>query len=166
MYQIRHTKPADAAAQILMTIMKEGGYWWVHADEDEGFRMARLDTPYGDRLAKSGSPSLAGPFSRDTDLVTLSSELHKAQRAEIGIHMSTSVRRIAPKSRLDGIRETVLAAMEDQSLTVHHMAELCHTSCAEIHDAINPLRRYKRIVKTNQVMRVGKHTMYYWRKVA
>ena len=165
MYQIRHTKPAYAAAQILMTIMKEGGYWWVHADEDEGFRMARLGTPYGDRLAKSGSPSLAGPFGRDTDLVTLIDELHKAQRAEYVKNVFKPYP-ILGKARLIELRQTIMDALEDQPMTVHQMADLCGTTTFEVATAINPLRKYGRIVPQGNVVAVRGGRAFYWQKAA
>lgn len=165
MYQIRHIKPIDAAAEILLAITKEGGYWWVHADEDEGFRLVRLGMPYGDRLARSGSPSLAGPFDRSMDLQTMANELHKAQQAE---YVKNIFRPHVPlgKTRLIELRQTIMDALEDQPMTVHQMADLCGTTTFEISMAINPLRKYGRIVPEGKEVSVRGGRAFYWKRAA
>lgn len=165
MYQISHTKPAEAAAQILMIITKEGGYWWVHADEDEGFRLVRLGTPYGDRLAKSGSPSLTGPFDRSMDLQTMADELHKAQQAEYVKNIFRPYVTLG-KARLIELRQTIMSALEDQPMTVHQMAALCGTTTFEISTAINPLRKYGRIIPEGKEVSVRGGRAFYWKRAA
>jgi len=163
MYQVRHTKAADAAAEILMRMGHS--WWWIHADEDEGFRMARMNSPEGDRLAKSGSPSLAGPFNRETDLFTLTRELHKSQQAEY-IKTNYRILPVLGKARLIELRQTIMDALEDQSMTVHQMADLCGTTPAEVCTAINPLRKYGRIVATGREVTVRGGRAFYWTKAA
>ena len=159
MYQVRHTKAGDAAAEILMKM--GNGWWWIHADEDEGFRMARVNSPEGDRLAKSGSPSLAGPFNRDTDLMTLANELLKAQRAEYV--KEKKVYPVMGKSSLVAIRTMVLEALEDQAMTLQDMAKHCGTSTMEVSMAINTLRKYGRIVPRDEGVERRAGRAQYWR---
>lgn len=165
MYQISHTKPAEAAAQILMTITKEGGYWWVHADEDEGFRMASMNSADGNRLARSGSPSLAGPFDKSVDIETLAKEIHKAQRIEFRTPPPYGTRTNA-RHDLVAMRQTILDALVDQDMTVKDMAVVCGATAVDIQSAINTLRKYGRIKKAGRAERVQGGVMNYWKRAA
>ncbi|AHX16124.1 hypothetical protein CH75_04795 [Dyella jiangningensis] len=168
MYQIRHTKPADAAAQILMTITKEGGYWWVHADEDEGFRMAKLGSLYGDQLARSGSPCLTGPYSADISLDALIIALRKAQAAEsskhaIGLRIPFHERDFEGKKR---IRDQIMTALDSQAMTVPQMADLFQARIEDVKVAMRLLVSRKEVERAGVARSGVGAKLNFWRKVA
>lgn len=168
MYQIRHIKAGDAAAEIMIHMMMDGGWWWIHADEDEGFRMARINTPAGDRLAKSGSPSLTGPYDASMVIDSLALALRRAQNAErtnsFGLPRRTPG---APENHeLANLRSRVLKMIDGTSLTTHDISARCGISGKVARDAIAVLSKRGEIVRTGEIQRNRFQKAYYWRKVA
>lgn len=168
MYQIRHIKAGDAAAEIMMHMIVDGGWWWIHADEDEGFRMARLNTPSGDRLAKSCSPSLTGPYDASVGVESLALALRKAQNLErtdaFGMPRRTAG---APESyEMANVRSRVLELMDGASLTTHDVSVQCGVNGKVAPAAIAVLLKRGAIVRSDEVHPSRFRRGYYWRKVA
>lgn len=166
MYQVRHTKAGDAAAEILMKM--GNGWWWIHADEDEGFRMARVNSPEGDRLARSGSPCLVGPYNASVSLIELIDVLRKAQAAEASKY-ATGLRVPFHERDFEGpkrLREQIKVALEDQDMTIPQMADLCQVKIQDVKIAIRLLIE-RGEVKRGAVARVGVGAkLNYWKRVA
>jgi hypothetical protein len=166
MYKVRHTKAADAAAEILMRMGHS--WWWIHADEDEGFRMARMNSPEGDRLARSGSPCLVGPYSANVSLFELVASLSKAQGAESS-KRSMGIRTPFHERDFEGpkkLRENIMQALDAEHLTMPQMADLFQVRIEDVKSAIRLLIDNGKVVRDG-VAKIGYGgKLHYWRKVA
>lgn len=101
-----HELAADKAALVIAGLCSEkGGEWLVNAVEDEGFVAARIGSPGGGRLARSGSPHLAGPFNARWSLHVIAADLADARSA--GERSDASRRKEVSRFRADLLTKIV-----------------------------------------------------------
>lgn len=82
MLMVNETHCGHAARRIMVRLKVNGGAWVVMACDADGFAMEPAGSDYAQRMLRSGSPSIAGVFTRDADLQHLTSELVHARQAE------------------------------------------------------------------------------------
>lgn len=89
----------------------QGGEWIVNAVDDEGYIMARVGSIYAGMLQRSGSPSLAGPFSARWKIVFIAADLQEAKSqhsAKMARKVETAARRLYRSKKVRRSRNTVM----------------------------------------------------------
>lgn len=100
---------ADKAALQIADVMDErGGQWLVNAVDDEGYIMAREGSRYGKSLARSGSPSLTGPFDARCKVSYITDDLTEAKACGL---RRVSQSRVNPDSVAGNVLFRRMAAM-------------------------------------------------------
>lgn len=139
---------ADRAAHlILASMLQHGGEWLVNPVEEEGYVMARVGTPFADRLQRSGA-TFVGPVDARWDAAFIEADLIEAKHGENGAtkrKIRAAAKRIYRGRKIKRTRRTILSfvlqALTDKPLTADAVAE--HVGISE-QAAKNAIRRLKR----------------------
>ena len=138
MIQISEVAPDKAALKIADLCDERGGQWIVNAVEDEGFVAARVGYPFAQRLERSGSPNLTGPFNARWRVCDIAAHLAAAQVAGRSVRVITP-RTCKPKTRFE-LMDRIAALLSDHAHRVTDMERATGASAFSIRAA---LRRMK-----------------------
>jgi hypothetical protein len=121
---------ADKAALQIADVMDDkGGQWLVNSVDDEGYIMARVGSPFANRLQRSGA-TLAGPFNARWKIVFIAADLQEAKcvgNIKIARKAETAARRMYRGKTIRRSRNTVMMhvalALSASPLTSDAIAE-------------------------------------------
>jgi len=147
MIQITETVADKAALQIADVMDDKGGEWIVNPVEDEGYVMARVGSPFANRLQRSGA-SLAGPFNARWKIVFIAADLQDAKctgNVKIARKAATAARRMYRTTKTPRSRNTVMMhvalALAARPLTSDVIAERIGVSEQAVRNALRRLMR-------------------------
>jgi hypothetical protein len=138
---------ADKAALAIADLCDDkGGEWLVNAVDDEGFVAARVGYPAGRRLARSGSPNIAGPFNARWRISVIAADLAAAQEAGRPVHaVDTSSRIRKPQSRYE-LMTRILEMLSTRQCSMSDITQATGADVEAVRPALSRLKQSGEIV--------------------
>lgn len=81
MIQIKQQDPYNAAVVVHAIASEQGGEWLVNEGDDGGYVAVNMNSRHGQRMLRSGSPSIVGPISAAWDVDVIAADLESIKDA-------------------------------------------------------------------------------------
>jgi hypothetical protein len=166
LFQITNRYFNPAATEMIEIMTIHDGYWWIHVDGSEGFRMARVHSVWGDMFARSASPSLIGPYDASVRREDLLKELDRVFYVENNRPRPKLGRKSGDGLNNQVLRELISKELDSREMTVWDMTAAFGIQPQKCHDVLKPLIRSGIIVKGKVAANCRDGRLHYWKKAA